>query len=138
MRSLPVLAAAFSLVLASAAARADAPAASAHDPHQAFRETDTNHDGLVDHAEFAVRITDIFFLHDTDKDGGMSAEELARLEVPTDNTKKADRDHDGSVSFREFEAARFQDFDEADTDQDGQLSLDEVLKALHPTAAKPH
>ena len=109
-------------------ARAD-DAAKKHDPRAAFAEADTNHDGVVDHAEFQERITEVFYSADANKDGFLDAVELKQLAFPEDFTED-DKDRDGRVSMREFLRVRFHDYDVADTDHDGVLSLEEVVAAF--------
>lgn len=99
-----------------------------HDPRAAFAETDTNRDGAVDHEEFHLRIVEIFFLADANRDGFLDATELKGLAFPDDFTED-DKDRNGRVSMREFLRVRFDDFDAADTDDDRMLSLDEVVVA---------
>jgi len=116
------------LVLAGFPARAD-DAMAKHDPRVAFAETDTNHDGVIDHAEYQVRITEVFFSADRNKDGFLDAQELKQLIFPDDFTAD-DKDRDGRVSLREFLRVRFHDYDVADVNHDGVLSLEEVVAAF--------
>ena len=58
----------------SAALAADAP--KKHDPRVAFAETDSNHDGFVDHEEYHVRIVEVFYAADTNKDGFLTPDEM--------------------------------------------------------------
>lgn len=97
-----------------------------YDPRAAFEEADTNHDGVVDHAEFQERIVEIFYRADRNKDGFIDPEELKTLTFPED-FKADDKDADGRVSMREFLRVRFHDYDVADRDHDGVLSLEEVI-----------
>ena len=96
---------------------------------QTLAETDTNKDGVVDHLEFQMRIEEVFFSADRNKDGFLDAEELKQLAFPDDFTDD-DKDRDGRVSMREFLRVRFHDYDVADTNHDGVLSLDEVVAAF--------
>ena len=116
------------LTVAVLPARAD-DAAPKHDPRVAFAETDINQDGVVDHAEFQARITEVFFSADRNKDGFLDPQELKQLAFPDDFTAD-DKDRDGRVSMREFLRVRFHDYEVADVDQDGVLSLDEVVAAF--------
>jgi Ca2+-binding EF-hand superfamily protein len=122
LRSLVVLA----LVLAAVPVRAETPPSG--DPRQAFTETDTNKDGVIDRGEFNTRIVEVFYFADANRDGFLSAEEQKRLVFPED-FKDDDKDADGRISLREFLRVRFADFDRSDTDHDGVLSLDEVIAA---------
>jgi len=110
------------LALARVQARADDPAKK-YEPRAAFGESDTNHDGVVDHEEFQERITEVFYSADTNKDGVLDAVELERLTFPDD----CKHDKNGNVTLREFLRVRFHDYDVADTDHDGVLSVDEVV-----------
>jgi len=99
-----------------------------HDPRAAFKETDTNGDGVVDHEEYHVRIVEVFYFADANKDGFLDPAELRRLAFPEDFTED-DKDANGRVSLREFLRVRFADFTKVDTDGDGVLSVDEVVAA---------
>ncbi len=124
-RTLLVLAA---LTLGPATAPAD-DSAKSYDPRAAFTQTDTNRDGVVDHEEFHVRIVEIFYSADRNKDGFLDAVELKQLTFP-DDFGADDKDHDGRVALREFLRVRFRDFTTADTNDDGVLSSDEVVVAF--------
>jgi Ca2+-binding EF-hand superfamily protein len=116
------------IVLAAIPALAEEPA-KPHDPRAAFGETDANGDGRVDREEFHVRMVEIFFHGDRDKDGHMTQAELAgAVEFPKD-FEGADRNADGRISLYEFIQVRFATFDEVDTDHDGLLSVEEVVEA---------
>jgi hypothetical protein len=98
-----------------------------YDPRVAFSETDTNHDGAIDRDEFDERMTNVFFLADTNKDGTLSPAECAATLVQTGNLGTADSNHDGRLTLHEFLRARARDFDRVDTNADGLLELDEVI-----------
>lgn len=122
------------LVVVTALALASMPAHAGdqkaqYDPRVAFTETDLNHDGVIDHAEFQERITYVFFRADGNKDGFLDVTELKQLTFPEDFTDD-DKDKDGRVSLREFLRVRFHDFEVADTDHDGVLEVDEVVAAF--------
>jgi len=124
MRTIKTLILAAALVAAGSAYAADA--SPKPDPRQAFKETDTNGDGVIDHEEFHVRIVEVFYFADVNKDGYLDERELKALAFPED-FKEQDRDANGRVSLREFLRIRFADFPKTDTDGDGVLSVDEIV-----------
>ena len=128
MRTTGILIAVAALALAVLPARGN-DVAKKHDPRVAFAETDTNHDGVVDHEEYQVRIVEIFYATDANKDGFLDTQELTHLTFPDDFTAD-DKDRDGRVSLREFLRVRFHDYDVADKNDDGALSLEEVVAAF--------
>jgi len=125
MRSLHTLILAAVFVVTGAPAFA-ADAAPKPDPRAAFKETDTNGDGAIDHEEYHVRIVEVFYFADADKDGYLDPTEMKVL-VFADDFSEQDKDANGRVSLREFLRVRFADFPKADTDGDGTLSVDEVV-----------
>lgn len=117
-----------SMALLALAARVGAEdTAATYDPKAAFAETDRNGDGVVDLEEFHQRIVDVFYSSDADKDGTLSAAELARLPRP-EAMKDVDENGDGKVSLHEFVRVRFLQFQEADVNHDGELTLEEVMR----------
>jgi len=124
MRTIKTLILAAALVAAGSAYAADA--SPKPDPRQAFKETDTNGDGVIDHQEFHVRIVEVFYFADFNKDGYLDEKELKALAFPED-FKEQDRDANGRVSMREFLRIRFADFPKTDTNGDGVLSVDEIV-----------
>jgi len=126
MRVMGTVIAATGFVLASTVARAEP--AKTYDPRAAFAESDADHDGVVDHAEFHARIVEVFYSADVDKDGYLDATEIVQLVFPEDFTA-TDKDRDGRVAMREFMRIRLDDFEAADTNDDGVLSIDEVVAA---------
>ena len=98
----------------------------AYDPKQAFQETDANHDGSIELDEFSARLTDVFFMGDTNKDGKLSKEEYDAVVVIREDFSAADHDKNGFVSRNEFIAARLPLFKQADKNGDGVLSIEEV------------
>ena len=111
------------------AARAQGPTPPAYDPRAAFAETDTNHDGAIDHQEFVERMTEVFYRADVNKDGKLTATEVTATLVQTSNLSNADSDKDGSLTLHEFLRARMKDYDQTDTNGDGLLEIDEVVSA---------
>jgi Ca2+-binding EF-hand superfamily protein len=114
------------LLVFVATARADEKGVQ-YDPQKAFEQTDVNGDGYVDRREFHVRIVEIFFHADSDKDGYMTWTELRGAVAFPDDFKGADTDGDGRIALHEFIEVRFQDYPIADSDGDGRLSLEEVV-----------
>ena len=123
----------FSVATAAASAQTPTPA---YDPRAAFAETDTNHDGAIDHAEFIERMTEVFFRADADKDGKLTPAEVSATLVQTSNLADADSNHDGSLTLHEFMRARMKDYDQVDTNGDGLLEIDEVVSAYETKAKK--
>jgi Ca2+-binding EF-hand superfamily protein len=126
------------LLLASGlagAARAQTPKPT-YDPRAAFAETDTNHDGAVDHEEFLERITEVFYAADVNKDGVLTPVEVTATLTETANLGAADSNGNGTLTLHEFLRARLKDYDQADTNGDGLLDLDEVIK-IYQQGMKP-
>jgi Ca2+-binding EF-hand superfamily protein len=121
------------LVGGSAGAQAGKPP---YDPRAAFAETDTNHDGAVDHEEFLARMTEVFYRADVNKDGVLTVDEVTATLVQTPNLEAVDANHDGKLTLHEFLSARFKDYDQVDTNHDGLLELDEVVSAYEKTPKK--
>jgi Ca2+-binding EF-hand superfamily protein len=99
-----------------------------YDPRAAFAEVDTNEDGQIDIEEFHVRLVEVFYRADSNKDGFLSVDEYGRLPF-SGAFKAADANGDGRISLPEFVRIRFRQFEEADTNHDYQLSADEVVTA---------
>jgi hypothetical protein len=110
---------------------ASAEEAKKYDPRAAFAETDRNHDGAIDHAEFQERLTEVFYSADTNKDGVLDAVELRQLTFPDDFKKDAA----GHVTLHEFLRVRFHDYDVTDKNHDGVLEIDEVVDAYEAKKA---
>jgi Ca2+-binding EF-hand superfamily protein len=98
-----------------------------YDPRTAFSESDFNHDGQIDHAEFDERMTDVFFHADANKDGVLSPNECRATLVQSESLDTTDSNHDGTLTLHEFMRAREVDFEQADTNDDGVLKIDEVV-----------
>jgi Ca2+-binding EF-hand superfamily protein len=123
------------VALIGGAARAQTSKPS-YDPRAAFAETDTNHDGAVDHEEFLARMTEVFYRADVNKDGVLTVDEVAVTLVQTPNLDTADANHDGKLTLHEFLTARFKDYDQVDANHDGLLELDEVVNAYEKPQKK--
>lgn len=117
-------------MLSAAPAQAQAPAAP-YDAQTAFRQTDTNRDGAIDHGEYETRMSEVFFHADVNKDGKLTVEESAVTLVET-NPASGDSNHDGTLSMHEFSRERHQDFEQADTNDDGLLQPGEINAAAQP------
>lgn len=102
----------------------------AYDPKAAHAEADQNGDGQIDRREFHVRVVEVFFHADTDKNGSMKPEELNAATVRDEDFSKADKNGDGMITLYEFIEIRYHAFDEADTDKNGMLSVEEVVEAF--------
>ncbi len=124
--SIPLLVAALGLV---GAAPPEDRERLRYDPRAAHAEVDQNEDGQIDHEEFHLRMVEIFFHGDRDKDGFMSFEEIEAVVVYPAGLRRADRNGDGRISLHEFVRHRFGDFEAVDTNADGLLSVQEVVDA---------
>ena len=98
-----------------------------HDPRAAHAQADHNGDGQLDHQEFHVRMVEVFYHGDRDKDGLLTWEELETTTVFPEDFSEADMNEDDKISLYEFIRVRFYDYDEVDTNRDGLLSVDEVV-----------
>ncbi|MEN8182866.1 MAG: EF-hand domain-containing protein [Myxococcota bacterium] len=133
IRSIPAITAiavAATLMVAAGLAAADEKKVPEYDPSAAFAEADTNGDGFVDRREFHVRIVEVFFFADGDRDGYMTWAELRGAVALTDDYAGADTDGDDRISLHEFIEVGFDNFPIADSDQDGRLSEEEVVKVF--------
>ena len=94
----------------------------------AHSESDRNADGRVDRNEFYVRMVEIFYGADGDKDGVLILVELQKIDEDM-VFEPADNDGDGKVTLSEYVDQRFESFHEADVNSDGMLSVEEVIDA---------
>jgi Ca2+-binding EF-hand superfamily protein len=89
--------------------------------------TDKNGDDRIDREEYNQRMTDVFFLADTDKDGNLTITEMqAVTTVDPQAFKEADRDGSQSLSLQEYLNAVDRDFDVTDRDHDGTIDMKEL------------
>ena len=124
------------LVGLATGARAQGPTPLPYDPRAAFAETDTNHDGAVDHEEFIARMTEVFYRADVNKDGKLTSVEVTATLIQTSNLSNADSNKDGTLTLHEFIRVRMKDYEQADTNGDGLLELDEVVSAYETPGKK--
>lgn len=114
------------LLLSVVSARAQQPA---YDPHKAFQEGDSNHDGSIELGEFHERLVNVFYMGDRNKDGKLSKDEYDAVVVIREEYGDVDRDGDGMISQTEFIRVRLPLFKESDTNDDGKLSEEEITAA---------
>ena len=89
--------------------------------------TDKNGDDRIDRGEFQQRLTEVFFLIDTNKDGYLTLTEIEKVEkIDPRRFDAADKDDSRSLSLYEYLNALNDDFTTADTDNDGTLDLEEL------------
>jgi Ca2+-binding EF-hand superfamily protein len=113
------------LAVGAAPAGADAMDGGARAAHS---ESDSNADGRVDRNEFYVRMVEIFYRADGDRDGVLVLVELQKIDEDM-VFEPADANGDGKVTLSEYVDQRFESFHEVDVNSDGLLSVDEVIDA---------
>ena len=94
----------------------------------AHAKSDRNADGKIDREEFHIRMVEIFYLSDADRDGFLVLVELQKIDEDM-VFEPADANADGKVTLSEYVDQRFESFHEADVNSDGRLSVDEVIDA---------
>ena len=88
---------------------------------------DKNKDGRIDREEFHLRMTEVFFFADVDKDGQLTFAELVAVEnVDPEAFKRADRDGNGKLSLYEFMYVIHRDFEATDKNGDGVIDMQEL------------
>ena len=93
--------------------------------------TDKNGDDRIDREEYNQRMTDVFFLADTNKDGSLTIAEMqAATNVDPQAFKMADKDGSQSLSLQEYLDALDKDFDVADRNHDGTVDMKELKLML--------
>ena len=98
-----------------------------HDPVAAHTETDRNSDGVVDRGEYYMRMVEIFYLSDANRDGYLVLVEIGR--VGRGDFDSADANSDGKLSLNEYVDARFDEFDTIDSDRNGLITKPEAQAA---------
>lgn len=93
-----------------------------------IKSCDKNGDNRIDRKEYSVRLTDVFFFADTDKNGSLEMKEIltAVPDADPERVKSADANGDGKFDLRELQNALSKDFERADRNGDGVLDGDEV------------
>lgn len=105
------------------------PAASAErmDASSTMALVDKNKDSRIDREEYHLRMTEVFFFADVDKDGQLTFAELVAVEkVDPETFKRADRDGNGKLSLYEFMYVVHRDFEAADQNGDGVIDMEEL------------
>jgi Ca2+-binding EF-hand superfamily protein len=89
---------------------------------------DKNQDGRIDRQEYFVRMTDVFFFADRDKNGYLDMKEIlvAVPDAAPERVKSADADRNGKLDLNELRNALSKDFEREDRNGDGVLDRDEV------------
>ena len=85
-----------------------------------FDVADTNDDGQVDRAEYGNFVEELVLLHDTDRDGKLSREEVANAPDPS-KFDKIDADRDGFLVIAELNTYSDSDFAAMDANSDGKI-----------------
>jgi hypothetical protein len=115
------------LLLAFGAAPATADGGD-YDARKAHAAADKNKDGSVDRGEFRIRMVEVFYHADTNKDGVLVLVELQAIDEGMVHSP-ADHDRDQKLDLSEYVDHRYEGFDAADKNSDGRLSVEEVVEA---------
>lgn len=99
-----------------------------YEPREIHSLVDKNKDGHVDRGEFHVRMVEVFYHADKDKDGLLVLVELQSIDEDIVYLP-ADDDGDGKITLIEYVDHRFDGFNAADKNGDGQLTVTEVVEA---------
>lgn len=99
-----------------------------YDARESHSLVDVNKNGYVDRGEFHVRMVEVFYHADADKDGLLVLVELQSIHEDMVYLP-ADDDGDGKITLIEYVDHRFDGFDAADQNSDGQLSVEEIVQA---------
>jgi Ca2+-binding EF-hand superfamily protein len=109
-------------------ASADSMDSPDYEPREEHLNADRNGDGAIDRGEFHVRMVEIFYHADSDRDGLLVLIELQRIGEEM-VYESADRDGNGKLTLSEYVDHRFEAFEETDKNDDGLLSVQEVVDA---------
>ena len=115
----------FTLLVAIAAPAAAQVKADA-DPAR-FDVADANHDNKVDRTEYNNFVEEWVLLHDTNRDGKLSRDEVADAPDPG-KFDTVDSNHDGFLEAGELTAHSDNDFAALDANSDGAIDRDESAK----------
>jgi len=93
--------------------------------------SDKNNDNRIDREEYNVRMTEVFFMIDADKDGNLTISEIGEVEkIDPQRFEAADRDGTQTLSVYEYLNALHKDFETADMDKDGTIDLEELRNLM--------
>jgi Ca2+-binding EF-hand superfamily protein len=95
-----------------------------------FAQTDSNGDGFVDRREYYIRVVDVYYLADVDRNGTLDAKEFEWTLMG--EFEDADANGDAKVTLPELMNQGADLLEVADTDGDGQLSWKETTDAFEP------
>ncbi len=119
-----ILSIAAAALLAASASASESGGPIEEDPAKAHANTDYNGDGKVDRHEFSMRVVDVFYFADADRDGHLAPAEFVTTNMGPFPAEAAG--DDSSLSLYEFTDECHTRFRTADTDRDGTLSVEEV------------
>jgi Ca2+-binding EF-hand superfamily protein len=102
------------------------------DRETVIKSCDKNLDGRIDRDEYHVRLTEVYFLIDADKDGNLTISEILAVvrDANPERLKAADIDGNGALSLGELHSAMSDEYEKADINNDGTLTSEEVESML--------